>query len=90
MKKQLLKIIIQSIGGLMLFSAIVHVTILLFISAIKKNFNLLNYFDIIDFERIYPALNITSISSFIISWIFAVLVYIIIFILILKKSKKLI
>jgi uncharacterized membrane protein YciS (DUF1049 family) len=72
------------------FSVIIHLAILLIKVPFNKNLSSINYFNIIDFEKIYPTLNITSMSSFIISWIFAALVYIIIFILILKKSKKLI
>ncbi len=73
---------INSLFILMLLSAVVHLLVLCFLAVRSNAWYLLNYFYIIDIDKI---INIPlSFSAGIISWLFAAAVYLII----LKFHKK--
>lgn len=75
---------INAILILMLFSAILHMGILFFLAIVKKNFYILNYFNILDLDMLFPFLFFDNFLSNVSSIIVVALIYV----LILKIDKK--
>ena len=69
---------------LMLFSAIVHVGLLIVYSIFSKDLFILNYFNILDFDLVYSRIA-TGVTNFIISGVVVIVIYIIILRFFTKK-----
>lgn len=75
---------INAVLLVMLFSAGIHMLILFYLALISGNFYLLNYFNIIDLDVLFPSLFTNSPMGNIVSVLLVVLLYF----FILKYNRK--
>ena len=75
---------INSLFILMLFSAIVHMLILFFLAFARGDLYILNYFNILDLDILFPAIFKNDFFGNFASLIFMILLYL----LVLKTSSK--
>jgi hypothetical protein len=69
---------INGIFLLMLFSAAIHMLLLFYVSMAQKNFYILNYFNIVDFDILFPSVFKDTIAQNIVSLAVAAVIYFII------------
>lgn len=76
---------INGVFLLMLFSAAIHMLLLFYVSLMQKDFYILNYFNIVDFDILFPNIFKNTLTQNIVSVVFAAIIY---FVIIFWNSSK--